>query len=220
MSQPPSVEARLLRLLILIAAVAVLGVLALVPYRLYSRDVRHAEVQAHRLASVANAALGQAVARGEDVRDLANRFQGIADFEIRLRRLQPGDLEPTATSSRGRSELDGTELTYTGTPIVGSDGTTWLATMYFDLSPMRRESVRLIVDLVVAVVLGAALFSAVVYLLIRRALVNPLRDVTRRIEDLAEGRVPGSLREFETREMAALAVAVERVCGPGANADV
>ena len=91
MSQPQSVETRLFKLLAVIAAAAVCGVLALLPYRLYSRDIRHAEVQAHRVASVAHTALSQAVGRGEDVTDLANRFQGIADFEIRLRKLAEGD---------------------------------------------------------------------------------------------------------------------------------
>lgn len=212
MTQPPSVEARLVKLLTIIAGVAVVGVLALVPYRLYARDIRHAEVQAHRVASVANTALSQAVARGEDVTDLANRFQGIADFEIRLRKLEQGELEPSATSGRGSSELDGTDLTYTGTPIVAQDGTTYLASMHFDLSPMRRESVRLIIDLVIAVVLGSALFSGVVYLLIRRNLVTPLREVTRSIEYIAAGNDPGTFPDFETREMSALADAVSRAC--------
>lgn len=212
MAHPPSVEKRLFRLLTLIAGVAVFGVLALVPYRLYARDIRHAEVQAHRVASVANTALGQAVARGEDVTDLANRFQGIADFEIRLRKLEQGELEPVATSGRGSSRLDGTDLTYTGPPIVSDDGVTYLATMHFDLSPMRRESVRLIIDLVIAVVLGSALFSGVVYLLVRRNLVTPLREVTRNIEEIAAGHDPRSFPDFETREMSALADAVTRAC--------
>ena len=64
MSQPQSVETRLFKLLAVIAAAAVCGVLALLPYRLYSRDIRHAEVQAHRVASVAHTALSQAVGRG------------------------------------------------------------------------------------------------------------------------------------------------------------
>lgn len=212
MAHPPSVETKLFRLLALIAGVAVFGVLALVPYRLYARDIRHAEVQAHRVASVANTALGQAVARGDDVADLANRFQGIADFEIRLRKLGEGELEPVATSGRGSSRLDGTDLTYTGPPIVADDGTTYLASMHFDLSPMRRESVRLIIDLVIAVVLGSAMFSGVVYLLIRRSLVGPLREVTRSIEEIADGQDPRAFPDFETRELSALSDAVTRAC--------
>jgi HAMP domain-containing protein len=210
MAQPPTVESRLFKLLAVIAGVAVFGVLALVPYRLYSRDIRHAEVQAHRVASVANTALAHAVARGDDVTDLANRFQGIADFEIRLRRLGEGELAPEATSGRGSSRLDGTDLTYTGTPIVTDDGTTFLASMHFDLTPMRRESVRLIIDLVLAVVLGSAFFSTLVYLLIRRSVVAPLREVTRTVEEIADGRDVDSFPAFETRELAELAAAVDR----------
>lgn len=212
MDHPPSVETRLFKLLTTIAGVAVFGVLALVPYRLYTRDIRHAEVQAHRVASVANTALSQAVARGDDVTDLANRFQGIADFEIRLRRLEAGELEPAATTGRGTSRLEGTNLTYTAAPILADDGTTYLATMHFDLAPMKRESVRLIIDLVIGVVLGSALFSGVVYLLISRSLVKPLREVTRSIEDIAAGYEPVSLPRFQTREMSRLAEAVTNAC--------
>jgi methyl-accepting chemotaxis protein len=212
MARPPSVEARLIKILAGIAGVAVLGVLALVPYRLYARDIRHAEVQAHRVAAVAYTALSQAVAQGRDVTDLANRFQGIADFEIRLRKLEAGELDPAATSGRGTSRLDGTDLTYTTAPILDSSGQQYLATMHFDLAPMKRESIRFIIDLVLAVVLGSALFSGVVYLLIRRSLVQPLRDVTRSIEDIADSTAPVALPEFETREMSALAEAIQRAC--------
>lgn len=212
MPNPPSVEGRLIKILAGIAGVAVLGVLALVPYRLYTRDIRNAEVQAHRIAAVAHTALSQAVAQGQDVTDLANRFQGIADFEVRLRKLEPGELDPALTTGRGSSRLDGTDLTYTAAPILDARGQAYLTTMHFDLAPMKRESVRLIVDLVVAVALASALFSAVVYLLIRRSLVQPLREVTRSIEDIAASSSPISMPEFETREMSALASAIERAC--------
>jgi hypothetical protein len=212
MAELPSVETRLFKLLVGIAGAAVLGVLALLPYRLYTRDIRHAEVQAHRVASVAHTALSEAVSRGQDVTDLANRFQGIADFEIRLRRLEQGELDPAATSGRGSSRLEGTDLTYTAAPILDDDGATYLATMHFDLAPMKRESVRLIIDLVIGVVLASALFSGLLYLLIRRSLVAPLREVTRSIEDVAAGARPLRLPTFETREMSALAEAVTRAC--------
>ncbi|MBW2371702.1 MAG: hypothetical protein JRF70_04135 [Deltaproteobacteria bacterium] len=212
MARPPSVESRLIKILAGIAAVAVVGVLVLVPYRLYARDIRHAEVQAHRVASVAHTALSAAVARGEDVTDLANRFQGIADFEIRLRKQEAGELDPAATTGRGTSHLDGTDLTYTAAPIEDASGQVYLATMHFDLSPMKRESVRLIIDLILAVVLGSALFSAVVYVLIRRSLVEPLKEVTRTIEAIADSELPATMPEFETREMLALADAVTRAC--------
>jgi len=212
MSHPPSVETRLFKLLAVIAAAAVCGVLALLPYRLYSRDIRHAEVQAHRVASVAHTALSQAVGRGEDVTDLANRFQGIADFEIRLRKLPAGDLEPAATSGRGSSRLDGTDLTYTAPPILDQNGATYLTTMHFDLSPMRRESVRLIIDLVLGVMLGSALFSVGIYLMIRRSLVEPLREMTTSIEGIADGADSIDIPGFETLEMSELAAAVTRAC--------
>jgi methyl-accepting chemotaxis protein len=212
MARPPSVESHLVKILAGIAAVAVVGVLVLVPYRLYARDIRHAEVQAHRVATVAHTALSHAVGKGEDVTDLANRFQGIADFEIRLRKQEAGELDPAATSGRGTSDLDGTDLTYTAAPIEDANGQIYLATMHFDLSPMKRESVRLIIDLILAVVLGSALFSAVVYVLIRRSLVEPLKEVTRTIEGIADSELPSSMPEFETREMAALADAVARAC--------
>lgn len=212
MAHPPSVEARLIKILAGIAGVAVFGVLTLVPYRLYTRDIRHAEVQAHRIAAVAHTALAQAVAKGQDVTDLANRFQGIADFEIRLRKLESGEIDPALTTGRGSSRLDGTDLTYTAAPILDTAGQAYLTTMHFDLAPMKRESVRLIMDLVVAVVLGSALFSAVVYLLIRRSLVQPLRDVTRSVEDIADSSAQVVFPEFETREMTALADAIQRAC--------
>ncbi|MGH0034143.1 MAG: hypothetical protein ACQGVK_03860 [Myxococcota bacterium] len=212
MARLPSVELRLARILVVIAGVAVLGVLALVPYRLYARDIRHAEVQAHRVATVAHTALAQAVAQGRDVTDLANRFGSIADFEIRLRRVESGEVDPTLTSGRGASHLEGTDLTYTTAPILDPEGRAYLATMHFDLSPMKRESVRLIVDLVLAVVLGSALFSAMVYLLIRRSLVQPLREVTRSIEEIASSSEPVELPAFETCEMSELSEALQRAC--------
>ena len=212
MARPPSVESHLIKILAGIAAVAVVGVLVLVPYRLYARDIRHAEVQAHRVATVAHTALSSALARGEDVTDLANRFQGIADFEIRLRKQEAGELDPASTTGRGTSDLDGTDLTYTAAPIEDASGQVYLATMHFDLSPMKRESVRLIIDLILAVVLGSALFSAVVYVLIRRSLVEPLKEVTRTIEAIADSELPATMPEFETREMSALADAVARAC--------
>jgi methyl-accepting chemotaxis protein len=212
MARPPSVQSQLIKILAGIAGIAVVGVLALVPYRLYARDIRHAEVQAHRVAAIAHTALSQAVAQGQDVTDLANRFQGIADFEIRLRKLQAGEIEPTLTTGRGTSDLDGTDLTYTAAPILDTRGQAYLTTMHFDLAPMKRESVRLIIDLVLAVVLGSAFFSAIVYLLIRRSLVQPLHDVTRSVENIANSSGPVQLPEFETQEMSALADAIQRAC--------
>lgn len=212
MPRTKSVQLRLVQVLAAIACVAVLGVLAIVPYRLYSRDIRHATVQAHRISSVVHTALSYAMLAGDDVTDLINRFQGIADLEIRLTKLEPGEAHPAATSGRGSSNLDGTDLTYIAPPILDGEGTTWLATTHFDLSPMKRDSIRLIVDMALAVVLGSAVFSAAVLLLIRRSLLVPLRDVTRSIERIGAGNESVQMPDFETREMGDLARAVEKVC--------
>jgi hypothetical protein len=193
-----------------IAAVAVAGVVTLIPYRLYQRDIRHAEVSAHRVASVVHVALGQAVHDGKDVPDLVNRLQGIADLEIRLRKLGPNEMHPAASSGRGSSELNGTDLDFTAPPILDSDGGIWLATMHFDLSPMKRESVRLIIDMMVAVLAGSIVFSLAVFFLIRRLLIEPLHEVTKRVERFADGQPVGALPEYETRELESLAAALER----------
>ena len=52
MSGSNSLERRLQIALAGIACVAVIGVMAILPYRLYERDIRHARVSAHRIASV------------------------------------------------------------------------------------------------------------------------------------------------------------------------
>jgi hypothetical protein len=85
--------------------------------------------------------------------------------------------------------------------------------MEFDLAPMKRESVRLIIDLVLAVVIGATIFSAAVFVLVRQALIVPLGAITEVIAQLhPDSAAPPTLPKFETREMADLARAVERVC--------
>jgi methyl-accepting chemotaxis protein len=212
-STRPSAERRLLWFLAGIAAIAILGVLAIVPYRLYERDVRQAEVTAHRIGSILHVALAHDLHHGndfEDVGDLANRLQGIADLQISLRQLQPTELHPGGANTRGSSERHDTDLLFTAPPILDRDGKTWLATMRFDLSPMKRESIRLIIDLVLAVLIGSAAFSLVVFVLIRRMLLQPLHEVTHRVEAFAEGREPGPLPEFETRELATLMNALDR----------
>jgi hypothetical protein len=219
MSNRPSVQLRLIQLLAVIAAVAIAGVVAILPYRLYQRDIRHAEVSAHRVASVVHVALGQAVHDGKDLPDLVNRLQGIADLEIRLRKLAPDEMHPAASSGRGTSELDGTDLDFTAPPILDRDGGSWLATMHFDLSPMKRESVRLIIDLMIAVLLGSLVFSLAVFFLIRRLLIEPLHEVTKRVEKFADGQPVGDLPDYDTRELESLASALERArdVHPGAS---
>jgi hypothetical protein len=209
----PSVERHLLRVLAVIALIAVGGVLAIVPWRLYSRDVRMAEVDAHRVGSLLHVALAHELqhdADAKDVADLVNRFQGVAGLEIRLRRMEPGEVHPATTSGRASSQRRDTDLTYTAPPILASDGSAWLATMHFDLAPMKRESIRLIVDLVLAVMLGSAAFSAAVYWLIRRNLLQPLHEVTRRVETFADGRELGPAPDFESRELQHLMDALDR----------
>jgi hypothetical protein len=208
-SKTHSAEIRLLQVLAAIAAVAVVAVLAILPYRLYQRDIRHATVQAHRIASIVHTALSRAILEGENTSDLINRFQGTADLEIRIREREDG-ADPTAAP--GTSRLDGTELTYTAPPILDRDRRAWLAEMRFDLSPMKRESVRLIIDLVVAVMLGSAVFSAVVFLIVRHSLLVPLRNVTQAIGSLQPESDPVRLPEFESREMSELADAVTKAC--------
>jgi hypothetical protein len=100
-------------------------------------------------------------------------------------------------------------------PIIDRDGTTWLATMEFDLSPMKRRSIRLITDLVIAVTLGSLAFSAMSLLLVRRTLLQPIQTVTIRIGEIADGADSGAgfdMPEFDTAEMTALASEVKRAC--------
>ena len=208
-----SVERRLITLLIFIAAIAVVGVLAIVPYRLYERDIRLAEVNAHRIGSLLHVSLANALQRGtsvKDVSDLANRMQAVADLKIGLRELPANEPSPGDPSAPGSSVRRGTDLTYTAPPILDKDGHTWIATVDFDLSPMKRESVQLIIDLVIAVLFGSLVFSVGVFWLIRGALLQPLHEVTRRVERFAEGGELGPVPSFETSELRALFDALER----------
>jgi methyl-accepting chemotaxis protein len=139
----------------------------------------------------------------------------MGNVQVRMRSLEPGELHPAATSGKGSSTRRDTELTYVAPPIIDRAGTSWLATMEFDLSPMKRRSVRLITDLILAVALGSLIFSAVIFFLIRRTLLDPIRSVTKRIGSIAEGRAgAGSVEmpEFGNAEIAALAREVERAC--------
>ena len=219
MNRTPSVERRLIITLLAIACVAVAGVLAILPYRLYSRDIQQAMTDAHQLSSVVHTSLSHALLR-EDLdqsalRDLMNRFQGLGNVQVRLRRLEQGEIHPVATSGKGSSTRRDTELTYVAPPIIDREGATWLATMEFDLSRMKQRSIRLITDLIIAVALGSLAFSAAIFLLIRRTLLEPIRSVTTRIGEIADG---GDIRdgfatlEFDSAEMIAMTREVERAC--------
>gem|GEM_PF-6283246 len=212
MDSLPSIERRLTQLLLGIAAVAILGVLAILPYRLYERDIRHASVEASRLSSVVHVALSEALAQGADVTELINRFQGIANLDIRLTRLQPGDVYPGEATGKASSRLSGTDLDYVAPPILDREGDTWLARMHFDLSPMKRESVRLIIDLTSAVVLGSVLFSVAVFFLIRVALVEPLQKLDAMVEAIGEGGEMPADVHFRTREIEILARSLRKAC--------
>jgi flagellar basal body-associated protein FliL len=207
-----SIEVRLIKLLVAIACTALVGMLMILPYRLYERDIRHASEQAHRISSVAHVALARALAAGDEVNDLLNRFQGVAAFDIELKKLEDASEHPAAVTRRGTSDLDGTDLTYVAAPILDARGETWLATMHFDLSPMKRASIRLIIDLMLVVVLGSLAFSIVVFWLIRSSLVQPLRRVTRHIAQFEATGDPLVMPAFNTSEMCDLAEAVERAC--------
>jgi hypothetical protein len=226
MSQPASVERRLIGTLLVIAGIAIAGVLAILPYRLYTRDIQQATTDAHRISSVVHVALSHAMMREDfdpsesSLTDLVNRLQGMGNVNVRLHSLGPGELHPAATSGKGSSTRHDTELVYVAPPITDRLGTTWLATMEFDLSAMKRRSIRLITDLVLAVTIGSVVFSVVIFLMIRRALFGPIQEVTQHISDIADARAEGGpsgrhiqMPEFSSVEMRALAHEVERACG-------
>jgi hypothetical protein len=211
--EPPSLESRLVKVLALIGVIAVGGVLMILPYRLYERDIRHARVEAHRISSLLHVAVGNALERGEDTTALLNRFQSIADFEMRLRRLAADEVHPAETTRKASSQVDGTDLTYVAPPLVDRDGNTWLAESHFDLSRMKRDSVQIIIDLVIAIVAGSLVFSVGIYFLVRNSLLVPLRTVTSHLatlETAPEAQI--QLPAFQTREMQDLGQTIERVC--------
>lgn len=205
----PSAERRLILVLAGIAGVAILGVLAILPYRLYTRDIRNAEVHAHRISSVAQTALIETLREGRDAADLINRFKSIADFDIQLVRVENAK---KGMGSPADSVLDGTILVYTSASIADDEGWPWQVRTTFDLAAMKRESVRLIIDLVVVVVLGSAVFSAVVFLLVRHAIFIPLRRMTESVKQLSSSEEAPTLPAFHSREMVDLAGAVELAC--------
>jgi len=96
MRQTSSVERRLILTLLVIAGIAIAGILAILPYRLFSRDIQQATTDAHRLSSVVHVALSHALLRGErdhtSLTDLVNRLQAIDNVTVRLHSLEPREL--------------------------------------------------------------------------------------------------------------------------------
>jgi hypothetical protein len=203
----PSVENRLVLVLAGIAGVAIIGVLAILPYRLYTRDIRNAEIHAHRISSIAQTALIETLREGRDTSDLMNRLQSIAEFDIQLVQLE----DPKSREGKpASSQIDGTILVYNSSPIADSDGRPWLVRTTFDLSPMKRESVRLIIDLILAVIVGSAIFSTVVFLIVRHAILIPLRKMAEALQRFHSSGEAEAMPKFHSREMADLGNAVER----------
>lgn len=211
MADRAGIEFRLILTLVVIALVAVAGLLVLVPYRLYERDIRNAAEHAHRVSGVVQAALSCPLDHGGDATGLIQRIQSAGEVRVALSRLEAGDLPAGAIVGRGSSVLDDTDLRYVSSPVLDARGRPWVAEMHFDLSPMKRESVRLIVDLVVAVSVGALVFSLVIFVLFRRAFVQPLRELTRRVERRGAGDPDVAWPRFESREMSELAAAIDRL---------
>jgi hypothetical protein len=210
MHKAASLESRLIRALAVIGLIAVGGVLAILPYRLYERDIRHAWVDAHRLSSVVHVALSDALRGGDDVTDLVNRLQGLAEFQLRLRRLDEGEAHPAGSGRGALLRPFGTEFTYVAPPILDADGRTWLVEMQSDLSSVKRDSVRIITDLVIAVILGSLAFSVGIFLLVRRALIRPVEQLTRALEREGGRDSYEEFPQFATREMQDLARVAER----------
>lgn len=212
MQEPPSLETRLIRALTSMAIVAIAGVLAILPYRLYERDIRHARVDAHRVSTLVHAAISEALARGQDATDLINRFQSIADFEIHLTPLAQGEVHPAAVTRKATSRISGTQLDYTAPPILDGRGTTWLAEMRFDLTPMKRDSIRIIIDLVIAVLVGSLLFSLGIFFLVRNSILRPLRTLNDEILRRESSEEPMDLPRFRSREMLELTTTIDHLC--------
>lgn len=216
MSTPglPSFEKRLLIALGVIAALAIGGTLAILPYRLYERDIRNAQLVAHRTSGLVQASIGRALEEGADVNELLERLRSISDAGIRLESLPPDAVEPSGGFGRGRSDVDGTTLTYLAPPLRGADGSLWQLEMQHDLSGLKRDSVRLIIDLVVAVGVGAAGFSLVIFVLVRGGLLRPMRRITDELERVAEQGGEPDLPPPASRELAAFRQAANRLSHP------
>jgi hypothetical protein len=217
MGRGSGIQFRLALTLGVIGLVAIGGILLILPYRLYERDIRIAAEEAHRVSSVVQAALADRLASGRDARELVNRIQGVGGMGLAISRLEAGEPVQGAVAGRGSSVLDDTDLRYVSAPVLDAEGRAWIAELHFDLSPMKRESLRLVLDVVLAVAFGATVFAGIVFVFVRRAFVLPLRALTGATERIAAGSLDGGLPAFESPEMVRLAEAIERLSGSGAS---
>lgn len=213
----PSFERQLLLALLVIAAIAGAGTLAILPYRLYERDIRNAQLDAHRTSGLVQAAVGLALTQGEDVEGLLERLRSISNWGIRLEALPSDTPPPSEGWGRGRSEIDGTTLTYVAPPVRGADGRLWRLEMRHDIANMKRDSVRLIIDLLVAVGIASTGFSIVIIVLVRGGLLRPMRRITDELERAAQDGGEPDLPPASSRELAAFREAASRLAHPAAE---
>ncbi len=210
----PSFERRLWIALGVIAAMAIGGTLAILPYRLYERDIRNAQLYAHRTSGLIHAAIGQALADGADVEALLERLRSISEAGIRLEPLPPTEARPSEGWGRGRSDVEGTTLTYVAPPLRDTEGRLWRLETRNDLTSLRRDSVRLIIDLLIAVGVGAAVFSLAIFVLVRGGLLRPMRHITDELERVAMHGGDPDLPPASSRELAAFRRAASRLSHP------
>jgi hypothetical protein len=213
----PSFERQLLLALLVIAAVALAGTLAILPYRLYERDIRNAQLDAHRTSGVVQAAVGLALTQGSDVEGLLERLRNVSDWGIRLEALPADTPPPSEGWGRGRSDVDGTTLTYVAAPVRDTQGRLWRLEMQHDIANLKRDSVRLIIDLLIAVGVSAAGFSLAIFLLVRRGLLRPMSHITDELERAARDGGDPVLPPASSREVAAFREAASRLAHPGAG---
>lgn len=213
-SELPSFEQRLLLALGTIAAIAIVGTLAILPYRLYERDIRNATLNAHRSSGLVQAAVAATLEQGRDVEGLLERLRAISGTGIRLESLPEGATPPAKGWGRGRSDVDGTTLTYQGPPLRRADGGLVRLEMQHDLSGLKRDSVRLIIDLLLAVGVAAAAFSAAIFVLVRAGLLRPMRRIAEELERVAAQGGDPDLPPASSREVAAFREAAGRLSHP------
>ena len=88
--------------------------------------------------------------------------------------------------------------------------------MQHDIANLKRDSVRLIIDLLIAGGIGAAGFSFAIFLLVRGGLLRPMRHITDELERAAEDGGDPDLPPASSRELEAFREAANRLAHPGA----